>query len=444
MYDLLIKNGTVVRPGGTETTTVAVTDGKIAALGVSDETKAQSVVDAAGMLVMPGAVDVHVHFSEPGRDWEGFETGARMLAAGGITTYMDMPLNGIPSTITSENAEEKAALGRKKSVLDFGLWGGLVPGGIEHIPAMAARGIRVFKAFMSPSGNPEFERADDETLFRGMQVIAEHGGLLGLHAESAPVVSTLSRQLEEEGRTQADDYLASRPVEAELEAVQRALVFAKQTGCPLHFVHISSAEAVQVIQRAKAAGQDVTLETCAHYLMFDHEALRTRGAEAKCAPPLREAPVQQELVSRWKQGDIDMVTSDHSPCPEELKEGGLWQAWGGISSGPYTLLSVLELTAEHGLPWEQAAAWTAEKPAERFGLHQKGSLEKGKDADLVLVDLHEETAVSRETMHMRHKHSLFEGHRFPHRIHSVWQRGTEIYNGKTETFTNRKGKWLQE
>ncbi|GEK58880.1 allantoinase AllB [Marinococcus halophilus] len=444
MYDLLIKNGTVVRPGGTEATTVAVTDGKIAAHGVFDEAKAQSVVDADGMLVMPGAVDIHVHFSEPGRDWEGFETGSRMLAAGGITTYMDMPLNGIPSTITTENAEEKAALGQKKSILDFGLWGGLVPGGIEHIPAMAAQGIRAFKAFMSPSGNPEFERADDETLFQGMQVIAEHGGILGLHAESAPVVSVLSRQLEEEGRTEADDYLASRPVEAELEAVQRALVFAKQTGCPLHFVHISSAEAVEVIQRARAAGQDVTLETCAHYLMFDHEALRTHGAEAKCAPPLREAPVQQELVSRWKQGDIDMVTSDHSPCPVKLKEGGLWQAWGGISSGPYTLLSVLELTAKHGLPWEQAAGWTAEKPAERFGLHKKGSLEEGKDADLVLVDLHEETAVGRETMHMRHKHSLFEGHRFPYRIHSVWQRGLEIYNGKTDTFTKRKGKWLQE
>lgn len=241
---------------------------------------------------------MHVHFSEPGRaHWEGFETGSQMMAAGGCTTYFDMPLNGIPSTVDQKALLEKVNVGEEKSVIDFGLWGGLVPGNIEDLEELAKSGVIGFKAFLSTTGNDEFERADDFTLLHGMKKIAKLGKVLALHAESEPITQWLKQEKEELGLFSSDDYAATRPVHAESEAVERAITYAGLTGCPLHFVHISSGLAIEKIESAKQRGLDVTVETCPHYLLFNQNDLIEKGAVAKCAPPLREKAEQERLIN---------------------------------------------------------------------------------------------------------------------------------------------------
>ncbi|WP_110928928.1 allantoinase [Bacillus massiliglaciei] len=445
-YDLLIRDGQAVLPSGIERTDIAVKDGVIVEMGQKLTGRAKEELEAAGDYIFPGMIDVHVHFSEPGREhWEGFETGSQMMAAGGCTTYFDMPLNGIPSTVTLEALKEKAGIGEQKSLIDFGLWGGLVPGHIEDLPAMAEAGVVGFKAFMSATGNEEFERADDKTLLEGMKVIASLGKILALHAESEPITSFLLNERIKEGTGSADDYAASRPVEAESEAVERALYYAKLTGCPLHFVHISSSLALEKIETAKKAGVDVTVETCPHYLLFNQETLREKGAAAKCAPPLREKQEQDRLIQLLKAGKFDMISSDHSPCPYHLKDPavhGLFEAWGGISGGQFSLLSMIELALEHELPFTAIAEWTAGGPAERFRLPGRGEIKVGHAADFAIVTLNKRHIVTEENFFAKHKQSVYIGHEFPCSIEAVMNRGSLIYRQGKFLNDNVKGGWL--
>lgn len=416
--DLIIRNGSVVLPDGVKITDIGIKNGKITLIADRLEYEAAEEWNAEGRHVLPGMIDVHVHFSEPGREhWEGFTTGSAMMAAGGCTTFFDMPLNGIPSTVSKEALLEKARLGNEKSLVDFGLWGGLVPGNEEDLQPLAEGGVIGFKAFLSTTGNKEFEAVDDMTLLNGMKKIAELGKVLALHSESAAITNWLKEQKEKEGRFSADDYLATRPIIAEVEAVERALYYSEITGCALHFVHISSAAAVASIEAAKARGMNVTVETCPHYLLFNHNDLREKGSIAKCAPPLREEDEQQRLIALLAADKFDMLSSDHSPCPYDMKDPkdfNLFQAWGGISGGQFTLLSALELALAHQIPLEKVAAWTASNPAERFNLsHRKGSIATGMDADLAIVDLHEEFTVTEDNYLAKHKQSLYIGHTFP-------------------------------
>ncbi|HWK22413.1 MAG TPA: amidohydrolase family protein, partial [Ureibacillus sp.] len=246
--NLMIKNGTVVLPTGLEQIDIGVKDGRIQILGKNLLNDSEKIWDATNQYVFPGLIDVHVHFSEPGREhWEGFRTGSQMMAAGGCTTYFDMPLNGIPSTVTEEALSKKANLGNEKSLVDFSLWGGLVPGNEGDLKALAESGVIGFKAFLSATGNQEFESVDDITLLNGMKQIAKLGKVLALHSESAAITDWLKEQKEKVGKFTADDYLETRPIMAEVEAVQRAIYYSEITGCPLHFVHISSAEAIKII-----------------------------------------------------------------------------------------------------------------------------------------------------------------------------------------------------
>jgi allantoinase len=402
----------------------------IAEIGALSAENSKDTFEAGGLHLFPGAVDCHVHLDEPGREhWEGFETGTAMLAAGGCTTYFDMPLNGIPSTTTVQAFEEKKKIANEKSLVDFALWGGLVPGNIGEIAGLAEAGVIGFKAFLSESGNKEFEAVDDETLLLGMMEIAKHNKILALHSESNVITSVMKSLFEEKGDVSADAYAASRPVEAEVEAVERAIQYAKLTGCRLHFVHISTGEAVEVIKRAKDQGLDVSLETCPHYLLFSHDDLKTKGASAKCAPPLREKPVRDGLISALIDGNIDMISSDHSPCPPELKnEENLFQSWGGISGGQYTLASVIELALQQKISLEKVAYWTATSPANRFGLgSRKGKIEPGYDADLVAVDLDHSFTATKENMYAKHKISIYEDHTFPCRIRATFAKGKLVY-----------------
>ncbi|USP94689.1 allantoinase [Bacillus vallismortis] len=430
-YDMVIKGAKAVTPSGVKEADIAVRNGIIAEIGSAIEAGGTAVVQASGQYVFPGAVDCHVHFNEPGReDWEGIETGSQMMAAGGCTTYFDMPLNCIPSTVTAEHLLAKAELGRQKSAVDFALWGGLVPGHIEDIRPMAEAGAIGFKAFLSKSGTDEFTSVDERTLLKGMAEIAAAGKILALHAESDAITSYLQMVLANKGRVDADAYAASRPEEAEAEAVYRTIQYAKATGCPVHFVHISTAKAVRLIREAKQEGLDVSVETCPHYLLFSHDDLREKGSAAKCAPPLRSPQSKEALIEALIAGHIDMVSSDHSPCRPSLKrEDNLFLSWGGISGGQFTLLGMLELALEHQIPFETIAEWTAAAPARRFGLQQKGRLEEGCDADFVLVGM-EPYTVTRESMFAKHKLSLYEGHTFPCRISATYSKGRCVYSGR--------------
>jgi allantoinase len=399
--DLVIREAAVVLPGVFPVTAdVAVEGEQIAAVGT--DLKGREEIDARGLHLFPGVVDAHVHFNEPGRtDWEGWATGSRALKAGGGTTCVEMPLNAHPPTIDGAAFDAKVAAARASARVDFALWGGLVPGNLDRLDELAERGVVGFKAFMCDSGIEDFPAVDDEVLEAGVQHAAALGLPVAVHAERPSA-------LRAPAGTTWRDFVASRPVEAELEAIEVALELAERTGCSLHVVHVSSGEGVALV----AAG-GATCETCPHYLTLTEDDLETLGTRAKCAPPLRPAAQREALWEHIAAGRIAFVASDHSPCPPELKAGEFTAAWGGIAGCQATLGLLLER-----LPPQTVAALTSAHPAARFKL-PKGRLEPGADADLVLVDLRRREAPELQD---RHRLSPYAGRPLP-RIVRTWVRG---------------------
>lgn len=434
-FDLIIRNADVVLEQEVRRLDIGIAGGVIAELGERLPEEGEQELDASGKLVMPGMVDAHVHLNEPGRgDWEGFRTGSAALAAGGCTAYIDMPLNGFPPTTRASALKMKKELAASNSYTDYAFWGGLVPGNLDDLLPLAEEGAVAFKAFMSATGiegEDEFREVDDLTLIRGMERISELGKVLALHAESETITSALREEKLKAGEVTAYDYEASRPVMAEVEAVSRALLYAKYTGCALHFVHISSPQAVEIIDQAKREGQDVTLETCPHYLVLTVDDLDRIGADAKCAPPLRSKEVSEGLWRLLAEGKIDMVTSDHSPCPTSWKRkgSGLFEAWGGISGAQ----SSLELMLDEGhlkrdIPLPVLARALSVAPARRFGLSgRKKGISIGADADLVLVNLSSGYRLEAEDLYYRHRHSPYVGRDFNCRVEGTLVRGQWVY-----------------
>ncbi|MCI3923730.1 allantoinase AllB [Paenibacillus sp. TRM 82003] len=448
-FDLVVQKGLVVLPTGAEALDVGIKDGRVAALAARLPEDGASVVDAEGCYVLPGMIDAHVHLNEPNfGHWEGFRTGSASLAAGGVTCYVDMPLNGNPPTVTPEALDAKAALADGSSAVDYAFWGGLVPGKLDALEPMHALGVVGFKAFLSnPGGEGEgrFREVDDATLFEGMKRIASFDGLLALHAESDAITSILSAEAAASGKTSALDFAASRPIAAETEAVAKALLFAERTGCRLHFVHISSAEAVAMIDGAKRRGLDVTVETCPHYLLLTEADMEALGPVAKCAPPLRSSQERERLWAEVASGRLDLVASDHSPCPSALKEGPFFSAWGGIS-GAQSSLELLfdEAVNKRGLPPTLVAELTASGPAKRFGLApRKGSIVLGADADLAVVDPKGAYVLTSDMLYYRHKHSPYVGREIGCRVKATLVRGRLVYSveeGVAEAFI---GEWIR-
>lgn len=397
--DLLIR--------GADPVDVAVDDGRIAAVGRELPVSARETVDADGLRVLPGAVDAHVHFNDPGRaDWEGWATGTAAAAAGGTTCVVDMPLNAHPPTVDADAFRLKVAAAEASAVTDFALWGGLVPGNVPRLAELAELGVVGFKAFMAPSGIEDFEAADDETLAAGMAEAARLGLPVAVHAEDPALLGPPGGGWRE--------YAAGRPVEAELAAIARAIELAGAAGCSLHVVHVSSARGVRLVTEARDGGIDVTCETCPHYLVLDEDDLERLGAVAKCAPPLRSRAEVDALRAEVERGAVDLLASDHSPSPPAMKEGGPFAAWGGISG----CRSLVELTLTAGFDH----ALVAERPAARFRLPGKGRLEPGADGDVVLVDPGE-WELRAADLHYRHAHSPYVGRRLRGRVVRTWLRG---------------------
>lgn len=436
-YDLIIRNGTLITPQALVQADLGIADEQLAAIAPQLEGTAKNELDAAHLHIFPGVIDAHLHFNEPGRaEWEGFATGTAALAAGGTTTYFDMPLNSHPPTIDASSFDLKCEAAKSSSLVDFGLWGGLVPGSIPHMQELAARGVVGFKAFMSNSGIEDFPASDDLTLYEGMQEAARLGCLVAVHAENDAVTTMLAGRSVAEGRTGVTDYLRSRPVVAELEAIARAITFAGETGCRLHIVHVSSGRGVSLVAEARARGVDVSCETCPHYLVLTEEDVERLGAVAKCAPPVRAQHEQDELWAHIFAGTLPMIASDHSPAPADMKASdNFFQVWGGVS-GCQSLLPLL-LTEGHAgrnLPLTKIASLTAGYPAQRFGVSpRKGRIEVGSDADLALVDLSSSHVLLAEDLLYRHKHSPYVGRTLRGRVvrtllrgHTVWLEGKVV------------------
>jgi len=412
---------------GDATADLAIADGRIVAIA-SELPGADEEIDAAELLALPGVVDAHVHLNEPGRaHWEGFATGTSALAAGGTTCAIDMPLNSIPATVDGAAFDAKLRAAERTAYIDVALWGGLVPGDADRLDELAERGVVGFKAFMAASGVDEFPAADDLTLLEGMVRAARLRLPVAVHAESDELTRGLTRRAVREGRTAMRDYLRARPAIAELEAIGRAIAFAAETGCALHVVHVSTARGVALVAEARGRGVDVTCETCPHYLVLDADDAERLGAIAKCAPPLRDPA---ERVALWERlGDLELVASDHSPSPAELKQGDdMFAVWGGIA-GAQTLLALLydEAVARRGLAVARLVELLAGGPARRFGLAPaKGALAVGSDADIVLLDPAGSWDVARADLLDRHGLSPFAGRRLSGRVVRTLLRGRTI------------------
>ena len=427
MVDTVVRGGTIIRPEGRTNADIRISDGRIVEIG-PELMGAGDVIDATGLHVFPGLVDAHVHFNEPGRaEWEGAECGSHALAAGGGTVFFDMPLNSTPCTVSAEQVDIKRTALERSSITDFALWGGLVPGSVDQMAGMAARGVVGFKAFMCDSGLPEYPYADDKTLHDGMREGARLGLPIAVHAESEEMTRMLATGA---AGSSARDFLASRPVEAELEAIAKALDLAGETGAKLHIVHVSTGSGIAMAAEARARGVDVSVETCPHYLFFTDEDLETIGVAAKCAPPLRNHGEHAALWGEVLRRRVDLIASDHSPCEPSLKHAGDFRgSWGGVAGVQSTLAVLLERGLDgRRLRFEHISELLAANPATRFRIPSKGALTVGNDADLMLLDTSRSYRLDAGHLFQRHKMSPYIGFTFAGAVVRTICRGQTIFH----------------
>lgn len=428
-YDVLVRGGQVVTGAGAHVADIAITDGAFVAIGSELEGSARQTIDASGSIVLPGGIDPHVHFNEPGRaDWEGWATGSRALVAGGITTCLEMPLNAHPPTLDRALFDAKVAAASGTSFADFALWGGLTPDNLDRLPELAEAGVVGYKAFMSRSGTDDFRHAGDDTLYQGMRYAASVGLPVAVHAENDAITADLAFRSRAAGRTGMCDYLGSRPVVAEIEAIGRAIALAEDTGCSLHIVHVSSGRGVAIVAEARERGVDVTCETCPHYLVFTDDDAERIGALAKCAPPLRDAGTQEALWDALLAGDVDLIASDHSPAPPTMKQGSdVFAVWGGISGCQHLLPVMLGEGESRGIDLTEIARLTSGNAAKRFELPGKGEIAVGYDVDFSVVARQEPAPLTGEAVRYRHRESAWDTFPVSYRIQACVLRGQIVF-----------------
>jgi allantoinase len=396
--------------------------------------------DAGDAAVMPGVVDTHVHVNEPGRtEWEGFDTATRAAAAGGVTTIVDMPLNSIPATtsVAGFDAKRRAAEGR--CFVDVGFWGGVVPGNVSELQGLVAAGVLGFKCFLVPSGVDEFPAVTEADLRIAMPVLAALGVPLLVHAELPGPIDDATRQvaarLARWPGTAADarryaTYLATRPKQAENDAIALSIALCREYRVATHIVHLSSAEALTPLSHARADQCPITVETCPHYLTFAADEIPDGATAFKCAPPIRDQENRELLWSALAGGSIQMVASDHSPSPPALKQtgsGDFLRAWGGISSLQLSFAATWTGASARGCSLTQVAEWMCRAPARLAGFDRKGAIEVGYDADLVVCNPEGEITVEGRSLMHRHPLTPYEGRVLRGVVERTYLAGRRIY-----------------
>ena len=433
MFDTIIRNVRVIKDDAWHFVDLGIIDGSFAEVSTNITGNSKNELDGDSAYCLPGSIDLHVHFNEPGRThWEGFTTGSAAASTAGLSYLAEMPLNSIPSTISVDALNTKLAAINNKSYVDFGLWGGIVPGNINDIEPLARAGVIGFKAFMAPSGNVDFVNSDKSTLREAMYRIAQTGLRLALHAEDPTV---LDRALKRLKRTvSAFDWDAARPVEAEISATKAAIELSIETGCPITIVHVSSVEVLSVIQNAKRQGVDILCETCPHYLLLSRVDADNIGADAKCAPPLRSKARMRALEEAVFENLIDTIGSDHSPSPPEMKEDrSFFDAWGGIAGIQHGFPLLISRYGLDVLPrMKILQRLCCENPAKVVNLKSKGAIDLNKDADFTLIkELESASVIEEDSLVTKHQRSAYVGAKIKIELTSSWLRGKLVsLNGK--------------
>jgi allantoinase len=433
--DFAIRSTRVVLPEGMLPATIHCEGGRIRRVGAYDEPVPESVPmsDKGDFIIMPGLVDTHVHVNEPGRtEWEGFATATAAAAAGGITTVIDMPLNSIPATTTVAALEMKRAAARGRVLVDVGFWGGVVPGNAGELHALVDAGVCGFKCFLVPSGVDEFQAVDAHDLRAAMPILAARGVPLLVHAESPAALAAVTSGARPE---RYESWLDSRPPGAEVSAIALMIGLCREFGTRVHIVHLSAAEALPMLEDARRGGLPLTVETCPHYLSFCAEKIRDGHTMFKCAPPIRSRANGDALWRALKDGIIDLIASDHSPCPPSMKaDGDFFAAWGGIASLELSLPAVWTGAAAHGHDAMDMTRWLSTAPAALAGLaHRKGAIAEGFDADLVVWDPDATFTVDPLRLRQRNKCTPYAGLTLKGVVHETYVRGHLVYGGDLTT-----------
>jgi len=424
----------VVTAQGIRPAAVLVEDGHIRAVVVRSQIPPDATRhDFGDNAILPGLVDSHVHINEPGRtEWEGFATATRAAAAGGYTLLVDMPLNSLPATTTVAALEEKRAAAAKSSRVDWALWGGIVADNQLHIEALAAAGVAGFKCFLIDAGIDGFTMVTEPQLRAAIPQLVTTGLPLLVHAELAGPVEAATSQLAQADWRKYATYLHSRPDEAELQAIDLLLELCREFRFPLHIVHLATARALQKLQQAKSAGLPVTVETCPHYLHLAAEDIPDGATLTKCAPPIRSRANREALWQGLRDGIIDLIATDHSPCPPDMKrlaEGNFQNAWGGIASLTLALPIIWTDASTRGFSLQDIARWMSAKPAQLAGCAtKKGAISPGHDADLVILAPEEEFVVTEAHLHYRHRVSPYLNQRLRGVVKKTFLRGNLVFD----------------
>jgi allantoinase len=468
--NLVIRGKRVVLPESIAPASIQIGEGVITAVSSYEGVPAncELIETDDELLVMPGLVDTHVHINEPGRtEWEGFASATRAAAAGGVTTLVDMPLNSIPPTTTVAGFQRKLAAARGQCYVDVGFWGGVVPGNTRELASLFEAGVVGFKCFLIHSGVDEFPNVTEDDLREALPELSRLGALLIVHAEVPGPISRTgipAGPVSEEAAIAIDNgvlpispdrdvcptryatFLASRPRAAEDEAVALMIRLAGEFSTRVHIVHHSSADSLPMLREAKAAGLKITAETCPHYLTFAAEEIPDGATEFKCCPPIRERENREQLWSALGSGTIDLIVSDHSPCPPEMKlpeTGDFLAAWGGISSLQLRLPAVWTEASRRGYSLEDLTRWLCTAPAKLVGLeNRKGQIAPGCDADLVIWNPAQQFKVAGQALHHRHKLTPYEGRTLNGVVEKTFLRGRKIYDGG-EFVGGPRGRFLQ-
>ncbi len=424
----------VVTPEGIRAAAILEDEGRIREVrGLDEIPPTYAVRDFGNLTILPGLVDSHVHINEPGRtEWEGFWTATRAAAAGGYTTLIDMPLNCLPETSTVSALQAKREAAQEKCFVNWAAWGGVAGDNAEHIEPLARAGVKGFKCFLIYPGCEGFQMVTREQLERALSHVAQTGLPLLVHAELPEPIDAATAKLDGADWRRYETYLRSRPDEAEVSAIRLLLNLCRTYGFRLHIVHLATALALDHLRQARREGLPVTVETCPHYLHFAAEEIPDGSTLHKCAPPIRSRDNREGLWDALRDGDIDLVATDHSPCPPEMKrqqEGRFDRAWGGIASLSVALPVMWTGMRARGFSLCDLARLMAEKPAALAGLGgRKGTIAAAHDADLLIFDPEAEIEITADALHTRHRISPYVGERLHGKVIATYVRGEAVFS----------------